>query len=316
MRLWMKDNLILEAVAERDIDLLMIEELHVSDTFRSWLIRLSFGARSARLEFVHAWHSLSDPTFGESDIVVLLSDAAKVKYAVLIENKINAPPQPEQGKRYKARGKAGIKRREWMKFKTVILAPKRYLDRIADAKSYDAEISYEAVKAWFEKTGNSERHKYKSRLIQDAIDQNRRGYNPKMDERVTRFFHSYWDYASREFPEIGMKEPDFKSAGSSWIGFHPKDLGKNRYLWHKMDVGRVDLEIKRAVESVEHAKATYGYIIGPDAEIIKAGKSIMVRIEVPPLDLLADFGDQLDSARLGMKAAYRLLYLSKAIRDI
>lgn len=311
----MKDQMVLEAIAERDVDLLVLEELHVSSSFRSWLLRLSYGVTGARLKFINAWHSLSDPTLGESDIVVLFRNAAKEGYAVLIENKINAPPRPEQARRYKARGKAGIERGEWRKFKTVILAPERYLTRVADAKSYDTKISYEAVKAWFDKAGiDSARHQYKSRMLQHAIEQNRRGYNPIIDERITQFFHSYWEYASRVFPEIGMDMPDPKSKGSNWICFHPKNLGKNRRLWHKMDVGNVDLEIKGSDKSVNHVKAKYGHIFGQDVDVINAGKSIMIRIGVPPLDLRSDFGEQLDNARLGMKAAYRLLYLTKAIQ--
>lgn len=39
---------------------------------------------------VNAWHSISDATLGESDLIVLLSDASGSLAAVLLEDKIDA----------------------------------------------------------------------------------------------------------------------------------------------------------------------------------------------------------------------------------
>ena len=89
----------LEAVAERDIDLLLIEELHVDSSFRSWFYGLAWGTSDHDPTFLGAWHSLTHPEHGESDIVVLVEGAEGRKLAMLIEDKIDAITQPNQAGR-------------------------------------------------------------------------------------------------------------------------------------------------------------------------------------------------------------------------
>jgi hypothetical protein len=70
----MEETNILEAITERDIDLLVLEEIHVSVAFRKWLATAVFGADAQVAEFINAWHSVSDAAFGESDLVLLFRD--------------------------------------------------------------------------------------------------------------------------------------------------------------------------------------------------------------------------------------------------
>ena len=72
MRSTLKDIQKLEAVAERDIDLLFIEELSISKSFRSWIYGMVWETNNHDLPFLGAWHSLTHPEYGESDIVVLV----------------------------------------------------------------------------------------------------------------------------------------------------------------------------------------------------------------------------------------------------
>jgi len=55
----------IEAVVERDIDLLLLEEMHVSTSFRSWLIKLVYGTDTEIASFEGAWHSFNHPVFHE-----------------------------------------------------------------------------------------------------------------------------------------------------------------------------------------------------------------------------------------------------------
>ena len=229
---------ILEAVAERDVDLLILEEVHSSPEFFSWLIEAVLGEHPTTPTLLGAWHSVSDPGYGELDLLLLFHRHAEEKFAFLLENKVDAPAQPGQAERYRQRGQKGTVDGEWGDFKTVIFAPQAYLEGNAEAARYDARISYEAVRDWFRSTEpRSSRTAYRAGIIQQAIDQSRRGYAPKVDARVTKFFHDYWLFASREFPELEMPEPGGKPAQSTWAGFRPKGVGKGRHLWHKMDVG-------------------------------------------------------------------------------
>jgi len=66
----------IECVAERDIDLLLLEEYHVSAGFRSWLIGQAFEPDFYCGQFIEARHSVNHITLGESDLVVLFADGA------------------------------------------------------------------------------------------------------------------------------------------------------------------------------------------------------------------------------------------------
>jgi hypothetical protein len=123
-------------VAERDVDLLLMEEFHVSNAFVEW-----FCAKVGLDGVVPAgaWHSLSD-TDDESDLLLrVIRDGKRI--GVLIENKIAAPEQDEQDRRYHLRG---IKSREQGKldqYVTVICAPSRYLGSLSGASAYQHRVS-------------------------------------------------------------------------------------------------------------------------------------------------------------------------------
>lgn len=307
-------GLILESVYERDVDLLLVEEFLTSGPFLSWWLETVKQELWDSCRLVGAWHSVAHTKLGETDILVLFEDSAMRTSALLIENKIDAPAQPEQGPRYRQRGMAGIEDGSWQRFCTCLVAPDPYLAASSDAASYDKRVSYENLREWLLKQG-SPRHLYRASVIAQAIEENRRGYVPPTDEQVTKFFRAYWECASREFPELSIGEPRARPAGSNWVGFQPSGLAKGRRIWHKMDIGRVDLQIEGAAASVGRLRAKYASHLASDTTIEEAGKSAAIRIPVPRLDMLAPFEEQIDDARTGMRAAYRLYYQSRAITD-
>ena len=137
------------SIAERDIDLWVMEELSVSIEFREWFSSRVFGEPIYQSE-IGAWHSVSDAQLGESDIVFLFEAVDGPRTAILIENKIDAPPQPQQGKRYLLRGEKGLKEGYWEKFRTCVIAPSKYLTSSKHSKNYEVEISYEEMLAYFQ----------------------------------------------------------------------------------------------------------------------------------------------------------------------
>ena len=89
----------LASVAERDIDLLLMEEFHASEEFVKWFCS-EIDLRD--ISPADVWHSVSD-TDGESDLLVrVIKDGQRI--GVLIENKIAAPEQDRQAERYHIRG--------------------------------------------------------------------------------------------------------------------------------------------------------------------------------------------------------------------
>jgi hypothetical protein len=124
------------SIAERDIDLLIMEELSVSTEFREWFSSRVYGEPIYQSE-IGVWHSVSDAQLGESDLVFLFEALDESRIAILIENKIDAQPQPEQGRRYRLRGNKGLKEGHWDQFKTCVVAPSKYLISSKHSESYD-----------------------------------------------------------------------------------------------------------------------------------------------------------------------------------
>jgi hypothetical protein len=104
------------SIAERDIDLIVLEEFSVTEEFREWFSSRVFGEPVYQAN-IGAWHSVSEPELGESDLVFIFQAVDGPRTALLIENKINATPQSKQAERYRLRGEKGRIDGFWEKFK-------------------------------------------------------------------------------------------------------------------------------------------------------------------------------------------------------
>jgi hypothetical protein len=304
---------ILEAVSERDVDLLLLEELAVNSHFLRWWLERTGMPEPVTDSGVIAQHSVSDSKLGESDLVIVYTSTKGESHALLIENKVIAIPQPDQALRYKHRGDAGIANSKWRSFRTCIVAPSKYLSGVPDAKLYDVQISYEDIRDWFAAMSSDNRAVFRSKIMSEAIDQSRRGYTHEADERMTEFWHRYWEYASVEFPEFALQEPGPKPSKSTWVEIRPEALAPGRRIYHKLQAGFVDLQIDGAAEQADAIRREIVSLLGSDTEVVMTGKSTSIRVRVPPLDTFGDFEDQLPAARAGMRAVYRLIYLARAV---
>jgi len=140
------------SIAERDIDLLLVEEFTVNAQFGKWFIS-HLAETSKDLPVMEkglgAWHSVTELGLGESDIVFLFESTDSAEVALLIENKVHAVAQPERDKRYRERGKLGIETGKWNDFRTCLIAPARYLALHQMTEEYDGFVSYEDLRAFF-----------------------------------------------------------------------------------------------------------------------------------------------------------------------
>ena len=268
-------------LSERDIDLLVLEEMIVSSSFRQWFAtEVGLDVVDAA-HFVGAWHSVWDAAFGESDLIALWRLSDERRHALLIENKINAPAQPSQGERYSERGQNGVESGDWDEFRTCIMAPARYLESSSEAKIYQAQISYEQIRDWFlSKFENDRRALHRARVVESAIEQQRRGYSPEIDEGVSQFWHDFWQLSLDCCPRIGMDCPAPKPIGSGWIWTRPPELGDGRWLAFKLLQGIVDLQVDGAGDRAEEIDAVCVERLDGDVRAVRTGKSTSLRIEV------------------------------------
>ena len=289
-------------VAERDIDLLLLEEINVSPKFSSWLLE-RVGHSDPSISSVGAWHSITHAQFGESDLIVKFDSG----YAILIENKIDAPAQPDQSARYQKRGEVGLTAGSWSGYICCIVAPARYLKGNPEAKTYDARISYEEIRDWFLAQGD-ERSDFRADMLSSAIEQNRRGYSPLPHDDVTKFWLSYWRLASESFPLLEMPQPGSKPANSDWPDFRPRELGGRFNIVHKMAQGYVDLQFRNAAGRIDEIRRL---VRDPTLQVVVAGKSAAVRILVSKVDRFVSFQAQRSKVIEALRAAQELLSLAK-----
>ena len=291
----------IESVTERDIDLLLLEEFNVSPEFSSWFHSKVISNASVP-EIIGAWHSVSDSVLGESDLIVIYQD----QLAVLIENKIDAVSQPNQGERYKQRGAKGIEAKNWKRFISCMIAPNLYLDKEKDSTVYDSTVSYEDLKEWFQ-SKNNRRSEYKAYLITEAIEKNRRGYTVIPNEAVTDFWFKYWKLSTQKYPELEMKNPGPRPANADWPEFRPSSLEKDVLIFHKLARGYIDLQVAGAANRVEELQ---DLLANYDVEVVVTGRSASIRLIGTPINRFESFDSQIGKVIEGFMAASKLLEIS------
>lgn len=294
----------LATVGERDIDLLLMEEFHISNAFVSWF------CTQLGLERVvpgGAWHSVSD-TDGETDLLLFVI-AGDRRLGVLIENKINAPEQDKQDERYHLRG---IRSREAGKFDdylTVICAPKRYLDELSTDSAYQHQVPYEAIADWYAGVGDR-RGSWREHVMREAIEQGRRGYTMVVNKTVTAFHREYWEYIQRNHPRIKMRRPTNKGSKSAWIIMNGLDFPKGVKLHHKLDQKVLELGFeRRRIETLLEAKPDWPSDILP----VQKGNTASLMIAVPFVDMEASVSSQTAAIEEVLAAAYRLMPFASLI---
>jgi len=302
-------------IYERDMDLVLVEELESNGEFRVWLAARVFGT-DCFLSHVRATHSVVDDSNRESDVVFhFLAQPAPgavepVKAAILLENKIDAIAQPNQGRDYGRRGDAGKDRGDWQDFRTCLVAPRAYLDAAHDRANFDESISYEEILAFFaSRKERDERFRWKARLVGDAIFKKQSAYSPTISDAATAFVQAYHRHA-QAFPRLQMPAPRPRPLGSTWISFRPDVLPKGASIEHQVTAGAVKLMIPGAAERLDELDAMLRPLLLPEMEIGQAGKSVAVAIRVPRIESLAvPFAEVAEQATAGLQAADALVAL-------
>lgn len=295
----------LDKLEERDIDLLLLEELMCEPAFQERLARLLLPGEQPK--FLEASNSVCSTSHGESDLVAVYHSEGGV-VAVHLENKIAANFMPEQADRYRRRGEEGIRNGHWDTYVTALLAPRRYLEAGHLGHVFDHYVAYEDLLPHFERPEGGARGAWRAAMLRQAIGGSRKSvYRRVVDEATTRFFHEYWEIASREFPRLRMKRDRDRPAGSTWVQFHP-DVGmpKQIGLWHKAaEIFTADLSFRNT--NVEALHAAIGDVVEAGMSVEQARKSAVVRIRTPRLLVIAGAQAQADAIREGLRSAERLL---------
>lgn len=298
----------LSDVCERDIDLLVLEEVATSHAFSAWFQaqiglsgagRLSQASRSVRT------------SNGESDLeLCYTADAGPI--VVLIENKVDAAFQDQQAPRYAERAKQYVADGRFATAMTVLLAPRKYIGIGGDMHGFDMTVAYESLREWFSGPGcctNAPRTAYKLKLLDLAIERSRTGWKAIPHQGVQNFWRAYQSLADGVARELAM--PDTKTTipeRSSFIVFRPSSLPSGVTLQHKVRHGHVDLTFRGMGHSLAQIDQVIGRVRPPNSIVVRAGKSSALRLKVDPVDISkVVFSDCEPSMRRALDCAASLL---------
>lgn len=291
-----KELIPVEAVYERDIDLLLLEEFSINFEFRKWVLESNdFPVED---DFNGVWRSISDFSLGETDILFSYTSNGQKIY-LLIENKLDSEFQQNQGLRYQNRGEKYVNTNECNSFYTLLIAPRDYLKVQSD---FESTLQYEDIRDWF-RSKKDPRMNFKSKVLDIAIEKLRRGYQPMNDERAQKFWIKYWESLTNLSTDLEMKKPHIVPVESDWPLLTNNNLKQlNFKIIHKLSRGFIDAQCSNK----EIQDKLNSIILPKQYTIVKTGKSTSIRVKTHVLDRLKDFFEQENLVIESIKKAIEL----------
>ena len=302
---------------ERDIDLMLAEEFAASPPFVQWFLDQTKSFKSTTAAVEDVFTSRSDVT-GESDLVVILRRTDdRAVFALHIEDKIDAPLQPEQELRYRQRADSDVSKGVYANYDVILCSPRGYRDSHPGCEGFDAFVTYEGISAFLmDQSPDDPRHRYRAAFLASAAKKSSNSYERIDDAATNAFWNAAYDLAVREFPELDMK-PLTVTKGATWINFRPQDMPSHPrriYISFKGDRGFMDLTFSACVAWMFHSRITT--LLDKDMTVHQTGKAAAVRINTEPVL----FREVDDVARGKLRSAFtacvRLIRFYRANRDM
>lgn len=295
------------SVTERDIELLLLEELQVSPEFRRWLVE-KIGLTNNLIRLAGVWHRLPDPDFGETDILFVFENDLMRRVAILIKNDIARARQTQNAKKYKRKGEEGVKDGAWDSFVSCLVTVGNPVE--TKVKHFDHIIGYEDVIRWFQTAGLAERGSYKIGLIRQAVSQTVSEAKRDKDAHRKDFWDRYWHVCKENYPHF-MLNPMGQTIGKEdFPVFHPADLGVEAKIIHKLTRGFVDLVIEGDPEAVEERYRPY---LDREMLFVSAKTSGVVRLHTPIIQEPYDFEKDEAAVVLSLEKTERLHRLYQVV---
>ena len=277
-----ENDKIVNKIFERDIDLLLVEELRCSrDFLELFLSKTDWPKNYKTIEMYHSKYMYH----GEADVEVILTYPDGTHYALLIEDKIDAVTQKDQSQRYTENAELIIQKESYVDVKTFLVAPQKYIDNhmndhnIADFN--DRIISYEELIAFFDKPHNDERFRYKADLLRAGIGKQQRQTVKVVDPKITEFWKELREYA-KDYKDLRfVSKTDQKNNRDLWVNWYAPEKFKGVYIYWKADHGYIDVQLEKSASREEEFQQKFGGKLLPGMDIKKAGNSIVFRLENP-----------------------------------
>jgi hypothetical protein len=293
---------------ERDIDLLLAEEFSVSPLFATWFLTQTKLFKDVQADVHDVYVSRSDAT-GESDLVVVFErTGGDSRFALHIEDKIDAPLQPEQEARYRLRAEAEILRGDYAAYEVILCSPESYPLSHSEASTFDSCVTYEAVSECLRSINLDERRSaYRANFVATASKKSSNTWTRNDDDVTNAFWKAAFNIATEEFPDLEMKTPNL-TKDSTWINFRPVDLPtlpRRVYISFKGDRGFIDLTFSNCLTRLFQPQVKA--ILAGSMSVHQTGKSSVIRIEVEGFNICQPDKAVLEKVRAAFSASVRLI---------
>lgn len=311
---------------ERDVDLLLVEELACSAEFVAWIFRRVSSGDVRSSSVAHSKRRIYNRR--EIDITLSIEGPAG-KTIILIENKLDTAEQPRQAESYAEEARTLLERREAIAATTVLICPRRYAATAsAFARKFDHVILYEDVVEFLDsRIGQSDgelalRLSHRRELLMQAITKARRGYEavslPEIDQFASQYVMLLKEDGISLEPGPSMVKQGRPGESRTMI-FSPNALPKWHFLpqtrlVHQLREGNANINLygwgevfnRIAAEVSCDLKGTEIRAV-PTANKRVGGRSgLMLVVQTPAIDSLAAFDPQKEDIRAGVLAAAKL----------
>lgn len=288
---------------ERDVDLLLAEEFAINPAFADHFKSLTkFSGEVATV--ADFWVSKSN-TLGESDLIVLYQRSGNSRFALLIEDKVDANLQPDQAGRYRLRAERDCSEGLYTDFEVILCAPAFYLKNHGGLDGFERHIPFEQI-ADFLDVGDA-RSKYRANFLRTAATKRINAWVRKDDPATNAFWDAAYEIACQEFPILEMKPPKL-TKNSVWITFRPHDLPtipKHVYVSLKGQQGHIDLTF---TETTSHLfQPLVKHLLQPDMTVHKPGAAAAIRLKSPSFRIADGIADGLPKVKAAFAASSRLI---------
>ena len=306
---------------ERDIDLLLVEELACSPDFVGWLLAEATGLH-LKIHSSEVLHS-TRRMFNRREIDIRLEVFTNAgTYLLLIENKLDAGEQPNQAISY--REEAEILTKDGQTVLTLLVSPEAYgITHPEFSSAFDQAITYEQIENYFNRTAKEMpfllalRLRYRAGLLRQAIDKGRRGYVQVIHPGKRAFSERYVSLLEELAPDLlpGPSMLRQSAAESVTMIFAPETLPKWSFLprmriVHQLRDTNANLNFyqwgdawDQLAETVSAALEGTAFYAAPSANKRRNGStSLKITAETPKVDQFGDFDAQLNAIEAGIRA--------------
>jgi hypothetical protein len=187
---------------ERDVDMLLAEELRVNAAFGKWVMD-KFGA-SADLVFPATHINVSVAEDGsEADVIATFITTSNLNHRLFVENKIDAILMPEQLERYVRRAEGDQRRQLVSGFSILFFTPAAYLE--TKLPNGVKQISFEEAAQALASQGDL-RSQYRASLLMRALPIRTPAARDAHVSATEPYIKEWWD---RVYVMLDLEFPGF-----------------------------------------------------------------------------------------------------------